>query len=573
MRQNFGRFRLCYENGLRNNPNLQGKVAVRFEIDGNGVVGQAGNAGSDLPDGAVVTCVTRAFSGLSFPPPEGGKVSVVYPVMFSPGDGAPEGADKAKTMAMAPKMPVILRTGDVARVRIACGGAADVPLEERALLWRERLSRVGGNAAAVASVYRSALTACEAPTWRARAQLLSMLLDAMPSATGRVQLWRTMFKDLGAADFLYRGMLARVKTPADMRDLSAALGLRTVEPSVLDKALKEAKTPAERAGKLRALVAAWPDDTQLALRLLDALEDVDDAGGARAGRKLRARRRRRAPAHRHRRALPPPRRQGRRGAGEAELPGRGAPRLRRDRRVRARRSGGAAPPRRFAARARVVRRGQPPVRDAGPPGARRRQRGLAAGRRRRGRGLLEEAVKWTEKGGAAGAPDVDQGPASTARAFAATYLAWGRLAAREGGKADEEKTLAARAARVLSGASLGAASKPRGGVRVALTWSHPEFHPTLWTNALGAPMPAPEGDVTLGIAQAVLPPRDGLELEVRVEPDEVEHAARLGAVAVLTLAWDEGDDGAHIVKMPLSFTAGGPAKIKLTLAGKEVRRD
>ena len=290
MRQNFGRFRLCYEERLRNNPNLQGKVAVRFEIDGNGAVGQTANAGSDLPDAAVVNCVTRSFSGLSFPPPDGGKVSVVYPVMFSPGDGEPESADKAKTMAMAPKMPVILKTGDVARVRIACGGAADVPLEERVLLWRERLSRVGGNAAAVASVYRSALAACEAPTWRARSQLLSMLLDSMPTATGRVQLWRTMFKDLGAADFLYRGMLARVKTPADMRDLSAALGLRTVEPSVLEKALKEAKTPAERVGKLRTLVAAWPDDTQLALRLLDALEDVDDVPAARElGRKLRAR--------------------------------------------------------------------------------------------------------------------------------------------------------------------------------------------------------------------------------------------------------------------------------------------
>ena len=34
VRQNFGRFRLCYENGLRNNPNLQGRVAVSFVIGG-----------------------------------------------------------------------------------------------------------------------------------------------------------------------------------------------------------------------------------------------------------------------------------------------------------------------------------------------------------------------------------------------------------------------------------------------------------------------------------------------------------------------------------------------------------
>ncbi len=38
VRQNFGRFRLCYENGLRNNPNLQGRVSVRFVIGRDGAV-------------------------------------------------------------------------------------------------------------------------------------------------------------------------------------------------------------------------------------------------------------------------------------------------------------------------------------------------------------------------------------------------------------------------------------------------------------------------------------------------------------------------------------------------------
>ena len=40
VRQNFGRFRLCYENGLRNNPNLQGRVSVRFVIGRDGAVSQ-----------------------------------------------------------------------------------------------------------------------------------------------------------------------------------------------------------------------------------------------------------------------------------------------------------------------------------------------------------------------------------------------------------------------------------------------------------------------------------------------------------------------------------------------------
>ena len=83
VRQNFGRFRLCYENGLRNNPNLQGRVAVRFIIGRDGSVSSVSNGGSDLPDSTVVNCIVRAFYSLAFPQPEGGLVSVVYPIMFA----------------------------------------------------------------------------------------------------------------------------------------------------------------------------------------------------------------------------------------------------------------------------------------------------------------------------------------------------------------------------------------------------------------------------------------------------------------------------------------------------------
>jgi pSer/pThr/pTyr-binding forkhead associated (FHA) protein len=85
VRQNFGRFRLCYENGLRSSPNLQGRVAVRFVIGRDGAVSQVGNGGSDLPDSAVVSCVVRAFYGLSFPQPENGIVTVTYPIVLTPG--------------------------------------------------------------------------------------------------------------------------------------------------------------------------------------------------------------------------------------------------------------------------------------------------------------------------------------------------------------------------------------------------------------------------------------------------------------------------------------------------------
>jgi hypothetical protein len=85
VRQNFGRFRLCYENGLRGNPSLQGRVAVRFIIGRDGAVSSVANGGSDLPDSGVVSCVVRSFYGLSFPQPEEGIVTVTYPIMLTPG--------------------------------------------------------------------------------------------------------------------------------------------------------------------------------------------------------------------------------------------------------------------------------------------------------------------------------------------------------------------------------------------------------------------------------------------------------------------------------------------------------
>jgi hypothetical protein len=86
VRMNFGRFRLCYENGARGNPSLQGRVTVKFLIDRTGAVSMAADGGSDLPDQNVVQCVVRSFSNLSFPQPDNGVVTVVYPILFSPGE-------------------------------------------------------------------------------------------------------------------------------------------------------------------------------------------------------------------------------------------------------------------------------------------------------------------------------------------------------------------------------------------------------------------------------------------------------------------------------------------------------
>jgi len=96
VRQTFGRFRLCYEEGLRANSRLEGTVSVKFTIEKDGTVSAVGDGGgSTLPDPKLVTCVARGFAGLSFPEPDGGgTVAVVYPMTFSPPDAAKAPAKK-----------------------------------------------------------------------------------------------------------------------------------------------------------------------------------------------------------------------------------------------------------------------------------------------------------------------------------------------------------------------------------------------------------------------------------------------------------------------------------------------
>src|SRR5262249_13366844 len=159
-------FRLCYENGLRNNPNLQGRVAVRFVIGHDGAVSNVANGGSDMPDSGVVSCVVRAYYGLSFPDPERSPVTVTVPVLFSPGGGsepppAPESKQaaaptRAKT-AEVDKEAVAVHVDVIPHVARRCGDGAFVSFEDRVTLWRERISRYPTNPDAIALEYQKAL--------------------------------------------------------------------------------------------------------------------------------------------------------------------------------------------------------------------------------------------------------------------------------------------------------------------------------------------------------------------------------------------------------------------------------
>ncbi|NOU32137.1 MAG: AgmX/PglI C-terminal domain-containing protein [Polyangiaceae bacterium] len=87
VRERFDVFRECYDDGLRRNPYLEGRVSVRFVIDRQGRVPLAEpTADTNLPAPSVVACVVKGYRSLTFPKPVGGIVTVIYPMFFTPGD-------------------------------------------------------------------------------------------------------------------------------------------------------------------------------------------------------------------------------------------------------------------------------------------------------------------------------------------------------------------------------------------------------------------------------------------------------------------------------------------------------
>jgi hypothetical protein len=85
VRSHYDRFRQCYEDALGRNPNAEGRVVVRFVIGVDGKVARARVQENGLPDCQAVRCVLEEYLGLTFHPPNGGIVTVVYPIMFAPG--------------------------------------------------------------------------------------------------------------------------------------------------------------------------------------------------------------------------------------------------------------------------------------------------------------------------------------------------------------------------------------------------------------------------------------------------------------------------------------------------------
>lgn len=83
IKSQLGQILYCYERQLSANPDLFGKVAVRFTISGNGHVEEQKIGDTTLKNKTVESCILGKVSKWKFPEPKGGtKVLVTYPFMF-----------------------------------------------------------------------------------------------------------------------------------------------------------------------------------------------------------------------------------------------------------------------------------------------------------------------------------------------------------------------------------------------------------------------------------------------------------------------------------------------------------
>lgn len=77
--------RACFQRALQSQPDLGGKLTVRFVIARDGSVSSVGRKEDAVGDPRVGDCVEGLVFGLRFPEPQGGVVVVSYPFLFQAG--------------------------------------------------------------------------------------------------------------------------------------------------------------------------------------------------------------------------------------------------------------------------------------------------------------------------------------------------------------------------------------------------------------------------------------------------------------------------------------------------------
>ncbi|MBN2494765.1 MAG: AgmX/PglI C-terminal domain-containing protein [Deltaproteobacteria bacterium] len=85
IRRRLGGIKHCYEKRLKRNPELQGKVVIRFVVHPGGKIIEVEVLENTTGDAELAACIRSCVKAIRFPPAEGGETAVVYPFILAPG--------------------------------------------------------------------------------------------------------------------------------------------------------------------------------------------------------------------------------------------------------------------------------------------------------------------------------------------------------------------------------------------------------------------------------------------------------------------------------------------------------
>jgi TonB family protein len=83
VRARIGAVKACYERALKRNPNLSGKIKVRWTITAAGTVSGVEISDDSMGDSEVSSCIKQLVARWRFPAPSGGSVEVEFPFVFT----------------------------------------------------------------------------------------------------------------------------------------------------------------------------------------------------------------------------------------------------------------------------------------------------------------------------------------------------------------------------------------------------------------------------------------------------------------------------------------------------------
>jgi TonB family protein len=302
IKQHLNEVRYCYEKSLVAQPGLGGKMAVKFTISPTGAVEAANVSTSTMGAPDVESCVAQAFERWTFPAPEGGgTVNVTYPLAFAPsGKEAevpvePTATASALEAVVAPEKKAKGAQETTTKTKIyfeqeiyvsnvepsglsentkKCLETSIMPVDEKKALWVERLGS-GPSLAAVMEVFREAKKTCEIKSAADQRAFARVVLGLLGGVQARCGFYKQMRGFPALASYIKEKILASLSSPDAVKTaMESCDGAIFLTPSEVDKMLAKIKDMDGKIVAVKKLIALYPEDLQLKLRLLDMLEDA-----------------------------------------------------------------------------------------------------------------------------------------------------------------------------------------------------------------------------------------------------------------------------------------------------------